>query len=95
MQDDKLIIYAKRDQNLFILDLITLGKIMQVNRIANITITTSQKKSTYLISYNKKMRVWYKRFKYISNTKIIATLKLLTRIGDFNTNYNQAKIYSK
>ena len=40
MQNSKLIIYAKKDQNFYLLDLTMLGKIMQVNRIANvITIT--------------------------------------------------------
>lgn len=40
------------------------------------------------------MRVWYKRFEYINNVKIIWTLKLLTEIKKFNTNYDSAKIYS-
>lgn len=40
------------------------------------------------------MQVWYKRFGYTSNTRIIHSSKLLTRIGDFNANYDLAKIYN-
>ena len=39
------------------------------------------------------MQVWYKRFGYISNARIICVSKLLPRIKDFNTNYNSVKIY--
>ena len=37
MQDGKLIIYAKKDQNLLIFDLVISSKIKQVNRNANAT----------------------------------------------------------
>ena len=67
---------------------------MQVNRIANTTITTGQKKSTYLISCSKKVQVWHRKFEYASNIRIICILKSLTRMGDFTANYNLAKIYN-
>lgn len=54
MQDDKPIIHIKIDQNLFMFNLVIPSKIMQINRIANVTITISQKRSTYLINYSKK-----------------------------------------
>ena len=94
MQDGKPIVHAKRDQNLFVLDFAIPGKIMQVNGIANATTTTSQGRLTYLISYSKKVQVWHRRFGYASNARIICASKLLTRIEDFNTNYNSAEIYS-
>lgn len=71
-----------------------LGKIIQVNKIANAIITTGQRRSTYLVSYSKKIRVWHKRFRYTGNARIICASNLLTRIRDFSANYNQAKIYS-
>lgn len=67
---------------------------IHVNGIINIITITGSKKPIYLISHNIKMRVWHRRFKYISNAKIICVLKLLTGIRDFNTNYNLVKIYS-
>lgn len=40
------------------------------------------------------MQVWHKKFRCISNIKIICILKLLIKIKDFNTNYDLAEIYS-
>lgn len=55
MQDSKPIIHAKKNQTLFMFDFVTLGKIMQVNRIVNITINTNQGRLTYLVNCNKKI----------------------------------------
>lgn len=40
------------------------------------------------------MQVWYKRFKNISNTKIIYALKSSTAIEDFSVTYNLKEIYN-
>ena len=55
MQNGKPIADAKRNQNIFVLDLTMPGKIMQVNGITNATTTTSQEKPTYLVSHSKKV----------------------------------------
>ena len=94
MQDGKPIAYARRDQNIFVLDLDMQGKIIQINGIANTTTTTGQKRSTHLVSRSKKVRVWHRRFGHASNARIIYALKLLTRMGDFSANYDPAEIYS-
>ena len=36
MQDGKLIVYARKDQNFFIFNFTIFDKIMQVNKIANV-----------------------------------------------------------
>lgn len=40
------------------------------------------------------MQVWYERFGYAINTKIINILKLLTGIRDLSANYDLVKIYN-
>lgn len=64
---------------------------MQVNGITNTIITISKKKPIYLVNNSKKVQVWYKRFKYKRNIKIIYAS---TKMRDFNTNYDPIKIYS-
>ena len=85
MQDNKLIAYARKNRNLFILDLAMSGKIMP---------TTSQKRPTHLVSYSKKVQVWHKRFRYASNARIICTSKLSIEMREFSANYDPAEIYS-
>lgn len=92
MQDGILIAHARKDQNLFILELAAPGKVIQVNIQAIMTI--EQGSLMHLVSYIKKVHIWHRRFEYASNTKVIRASKLLTGIGDFSENYNPAKIYS-
>lgn len=40
------------------------------------------------------MRVWYRKFQYVSNIEIIRVLKLLIRIGNFDQASNFTKIYN-
>ena len=55
---------------------------------------TNQGRPTYLVSKNKKVRVWHQRFGHASNVRIIRASKLLTSIGNFNKIYDRIKIYS-
>lgn len=92
MQDGILIVYVKRDWNLFILDSVAFRKSMQVN--IQIMMTTRQNKPMHLISYIKKVRIWQRRFEHASNVKVIWALKLLTRMENLGKNYDPAEIYS-
>lgn len=56
-------------------------------------ISIGLKKQIYLVSYNKKVQIWYYNFKYITNAWIIYILKQLLKIGDCYITYNLAKIY--
>ena len=85
MQSGQPIAHARRDRNLFILDLTTSNKAMQV---------TGRGRPTHLVSKNKKVRVWHRRFGHASNAKIIRASKLLTGMGDFNSAYNPTEVYS-
>lgn len=94
MQDGLPIAYARRDRNLFILDLATPGKVMQVNTNIQAIITTGRGRPIHLISRIKKVRIWHQRFGYASNAKIIRALKLLDGIGNLGGEYDLADIYS-
>lgn len=60
----------------------------------NIIMTIRQKKPINLVSYNKKIQIWHKKFKHRSNARIIRALKILIIINKFDTIYNLAKIYN-
>lgn len=85
MQSRYPIAHIRQDQNLFILDLITPNRAM---------LATRPRRPTYLVSKNKKVRVWYHRFDYASNAKIIRALKLFMGIKSFDNAYNIIEIYS-
>ncbi len=102
MQDGVPIAEARRDLNLFVLDFVTPGKVMQTNVaiVANVAInkhaimTIRQKRPKHLVSRSKKVRIWRIKFGHASNARIIRASKLLTGMGEFGTTYDQAKIYS-
>lgn len=54
-QDGQSIIYVKKNQNLFILDVTILRKIMQANEFT--IISTGQKNLIYLVSCIKKVQI--------------------------------------
>ena len=85
MQSGQPIAHARRDQNLFILDLAIPNKAMQVTECG---------RPTHLVSKNKKVRVWHWRFGHASNARIIRASKLLIGMGDFNSAYNPTEVYS-
>ena len=55
---------------------------------------TGRGRPTHLVSKNKKVRVWHRRFGHASNARIIRASKLLTRMGDFNSAYDPTEVYS-
>lgn len=85
MQTKHLIVYIKYNQNFFVLELATLNKAIQI---------TEYSQSNYLVSKNRKIRVWNYRFGYASNAKIIKPFKFLIDINNFNKVYNLNKMYS-
>lgn len=73
-QDGLLIAKVRRDQNLFVLDLAILRKIMQTNAM----MTTRQGRPIHLVNRSKKVQVWHRRFGYANNARIIRASKILT-----------------
>lgn len=91
VQSGPTVAQARRDWNLFILDLAMLNKAMQVRGAMQVT---GRGRPTHLVSKNKRIRIWHRRFAYASNARIIRASKLLTGMGNFNKEYNPTKIYS-
>lgn len=85
VRSGRIIAQARRDLNLFILDLAIPNRAMQV---------TGRGRPTHLVSKNKKVRVWHRRFAHASNARIVRASRLLDGMGDFNKEYNPTEIYS-
>lgn len=69
MQDGVPIAQARRDRNLFVLDLATPGKVMQANVTTNnkhAMVITGRGRPAHLVSRNKKVRIWHRRFGHAS-----------------------------
>ena len=84
---------VRRDQNLFILDLVTPGKVMKATNAKAMTIV-DQSCLIDLVSKNKQVRVWHRRLGHASNVRVIRASKLLFDMGNFNTKYDPSEIYS-
>lgn len=85
MQTGHLITHTKRDRNIFVLEVATPNKAMQI---------TGRGQPTYLVSKSRKIRVWHCRFGHASNAKIIKASKLWTGMGNFSKVYDPTKVYS-
>lgn len=82
MQTKHPIAYIKYNQNL---ELATFNKNLQI---------TWCNWLIFLINKNKKVKIWYCRFKYDNNAKIIKVSKFWIIMGDFNKAYGSIKIYN-
>ena len=107
MQNGKIIVCTKQYQNLFVLDLAVVNKVMQVKTTITLSpingnlykkskamVVHSQGRPIYIVSKSKQVKVWYCRFCYTSNIRVIRAAKLLIGMGDFTTKYDIIKVYS-
>lgn len=94
MQGGQAIAHVRQDRNQFILNLATSNQVMQVTQPPRAMMTQGWGRPTHLISKNKRGRIWHWILGHASNAKVIRALRLLTGMGDFNTKYDPAKIYS-
>lgn len=69
-RDAKIIAQAKQHQNLFILNQVILEMAMGVK---NFAMTIRRGRLIYLVSKNKKIRIWHKCLGYASNAYIVKT----------------------
>lgn len=79
------ITHIRKDQNLFILDLTSLNKVIQVIKPSQRNISMQVIGPDYpihLVIKNKMIKVWHKRFGHASNVKIIKVSKLLSRMSN-------------
>lgn len=94
MQGGQEIARARRDRNLFVLDLATPNRAMQTLSSGKAMTAQGRGRPTHLVSRNKRFRVWHRRMGHASNARIIRASKLLIGMGDFNAEYNPAEVYS-
>lgn len=66
MQKGQIIAHARQDWNLFILNLATPNKVMQVTQPPRAIMTQGRGCPTYLISKNKQVRIWHQRLGHVS-----------------------------
>lgn len=94
VQESHTIAHVRKNQNLFIFDLVILNKVMQVIQLSKVIMTQGQRLLIYLISKNEKVQIRHERFNYASNTRIVRASWLLDEMGNFNPKYNPIKVYS-
>lgn len=84
IRSEKFNTHARCNQNLIVFDLIKLRKAMAVSCGGSI----------YIVSKNKQIRIWHRRPRYTSNTRVVGILKLVDRIIiNNNTKYNSEKMF--
>lgn len=100
MQGGQAIAHARRDRNLFILDLVSSNKVMQAAQPqksiqpSRAMAIQGRGSSTHLVSKNKRVRIWHRRFGHASNARVIRASRLLIGMGNFDVEYDSAEVYS-
>lgn len=80
----KVVVHVKCNWNLFVLDFIKPRKVM----------TMDYERFTHIISKQKQVRIWQRRLRYISNTRVVRASKLVDGIIiDNNAEYNSKEIF--
>lgn len=96
IREKKIIAYAKREQNLFILKLATVRAAIEIRSLKprRIMTITNCSRLTYLVSLNKHIRVWHQKLAHARNAQVIKAFKLTDKINldTSNSKYNPAKI---
>ena len=84
MRNGKIIAQAKRDQNLFILELAQPGRAIVTIKIVSILpkaiAIQGRGQPTHLVSQNKRIRLWHRQLTYISNRRVVRAFKLVNGI---------------
>lgn len=69
MREGQIIAQARKEQNLFTLDLALPGQIMLVR--TRVMTITGQGRLTHLVNQYKQIRIWHRRLAHISNPRVI------------------------
>lgn len=103
MRNGKVIAKAKKDRNLFTLELVHPGRAMAVTIQAKAmasagqahTMTmTGQRQPTHFIGQNKCIHLWHQRLAYVSNAWVVRASKLVDSIDlGLEKKYNPAEMF--
>lgn len=83
MKDGKIVAHAKRERNLFTLDLATSGKAMAIILVrpkAKAMAITGRGQPSHLVSQNERIRLWHRRLAHASNARVVRASKLVDGI---------------
>lgn len=80
MRNGEIIALARRERNLFMLDLIRPGRAMATISQKAMA-TTGRGWPTNLVSQNKQICLWHQRLAHVSNARIVRTAKLVDGIN--------------
>lgn len=85
MRDGKVIAHAKRERNLFTLELAQPGKAMAMTGLG---------RPTHLVSQNRRIRLWHRRLAHINNARVVRASKLVDGIdlGPQDAEYDPADV---
>lgn len=90
MKDGSAIAHAKRERNLFILDLAIPGVAMSIRCLKPKAMAiTGRGRPTHLVSRNKRIRVWHRRLAHASNARVVRAAKLTDGINLSNTSNDE------
>ena len=98
MKDGKVIAHARRNRNLFTLELAQPGRAMATIKTVSIQpramAITGQGRLTHFVSQNKRIRLWHRQLAHISNARVVRASKLVDGIDLDNNNkeYNPAEV---
>ena len=99
MRNGKIIAQAKRDRNLFTLELAQPGRAMATIKAVSILpkamAIQGRGRPTHLVSQNKRIRLWHRRLAHISNGRVVRASKLVDGIQlghDDDKEYNPAEV---
>lgn len=94
MRNGKVIARAKRDQNLFTLNLAQPGKAMTViNKKSKAMAITRWRQPTHLVSQNKCIRLWHYQLAHVSNARVVKASRLVDGINfDIGKEYNPTEV---
>lgn len=76
MRGGKIMAHAKRSHNLFTLDSAMPGQVMSARAMA----ITGQGRPTYLVSKNRRIRIWHRQLAHVSNARVVRASKLVDGI---------------
>lgn len=98
MKDGKVIAHARKNRNLFTLELAQPGRAMATIKTVSIQLRTMAitggGRPTHLVSQNKRIHLWHRRLAHISNAYVVRASKLVDGINLDNNNkeYNPAEV---
>ena len=91
MRNGKIVAHAKREQNVFTLDLAPPSQAMSAKAMA----IREKGRPTQFVSQNKQSRLWHPLLAHVSNARVVRAFNLVDGVdlGPDNKEYGSAKVF--